>query len=108
MSSVYAVMSNVQLQLYTTSATTDATGAVTFTLPAGLYGVVYAAFATVVRDTVDPTTAAFAVVRSLSATNVLVQVFESHTTTNIKAGGSAEGLEKSSAAMTVLLTVFGM
>lgn len=104
----YTVLSNVQLQMYTTSVTTDATGAATVSLPAGQFMVVYAAFANIVRDTVDPTLAAFAVVRSLSASAVIVQVFESNTTLNIKAGGSAEGLAKTGTATTVLVTVFGM
>jgi hypothetical protein len=104
----YSVLSNVQLSLYTTSATTDATGAVTIPMPAGTFSVAYAAFATVVRDTADPTLACFAMVRSFSASAVVVQVFESNTTTNIKSGGSAEGLAKPTSATTVLLTVFGM
>jgi hypothetical protein len=101
-------MSNVQLQLYTTSATTDTTGSAIIALPAGLFSVVYAAFATAVRDNPDPTAACFALVRSYSATSVVVQIFESHTTTGIKSGGSAEGLEATASATTVLLTVFGM
>lgn len=101
-------MSNVQLQLYTTSATTDATGAAVVALPAGLYSVVYAAFAAAQRDTTDPTLACFVQVRSFSASAVVLQVFESNTTLNIKSGGSAEGLARSTSPTTVLLTVFGM
>lgn len=108
MALTYSVLSNVQLQLYTTSVTSDATGAATVALPAGLYSVVYAALAQTVRDTTDPTLACFALVRSYSASAVVVQVYESNTTTGIKAGGSAEGLAKSTSATTVLLTVFGM
>lgn len=107
MALTYSVMSNVQLQLYTTSGTTGATGAVSFTLPAGMFTVVYGAHATVVRDSADPTLAAFAVVRSFTASTVMVQVFESAGTV-MKANAVAEGLAVTTTPTTVLLTVFGM
>lgn len=104
---VYSVNSNVQLNLYTTSGTTNAAGAVTVPLPPGMFSVVYAAFAVAVRDTTDPALACFALVRSYSATSVVVQVFESAGTT-MRANAYFEGLTPATTATTVLLTVFGM
>lgn len=102
----YSVMANVPLQLYTTSGTTDTTGNLNISLPAGLFTVVYAAMATVVRDSAAPATAAFAQVRSYSASNVIVQVFES-ATIPAKIVGSSEALAVTTTATTVLVTVFG-
>ncbi len=98
----YVTTSNVQMDMYATSGTTDATGAITFTLPAGMFGSVFSVQVQAVRDTVNPTTACFALVRSFSATSVVVQVFESKTNSF---GG--EGLEKTAAATVVTLAVFG-
>lgn len=103
----YAVAANVQGQLYVASGTTSATGAITFAIPAGTFSTVYVVNAQCVRDTVTPGTACFAVVRSFTTTSVVVQVFESKMT-NVVLGGSVEGLELSTLATTVHLTVFGM
>lgn len=100
----YSAMSNIQLTVYNAIGVSDATGSLTFTLPAGLFTSVITVQAQTVRDTVTPATACFACVRSFSTTQVVVQVFESKTS-SIQ---SIEGLEKTSVATTVLLNVFGI
>lgn len=107
LATAYGVTSNVQLLLYTATGTTNATGAITFAIPAGTFDTVYGAHAQAVRDTASPAFACFAVVRSFTTTSVVVQVFESKMT-GVVLGGNVEGLELSTSATTVLLTVLGM
>ncbi len=94
------------LKLYSISGVTAANGSITFTIPAGTFTTMLTASAQAVRNTADPTLACFAVVRSLSATQVVVQVFESKTS-GILLGGTVEGLELATSAVTVLLTAVG-
>jgi len=98
------VLGSQNLLIYATSGTTSSAGALTFTLPAGLFTSVVGVTATVIRDSTNPTQAAFAMVRSYSATSVVIQVFESKTTS---LGMAAEGLAATTTVTTVALTVFG-
>lgn len=91
---------------YSASATTNASGAVTFTLPAGYFTTIAGAVPTVVRDTSAPAQAAFAMLRSVTTTGISVQCFESKTT-GVLIGGTVEGLEAAGAGLQVLLTVTG-
>lgn len=100
------VIATVPMMIWQVSGTTNATGAITFTIPAGAFTTVYSVTATAVRDTVNPALACFALVRTYTTSSVVVQVFESKNT-GVLLGGNIEGLELSTAATTVLLTVFG-
>lgn len=100
---VYSLMSHGPQMVYTATGTTSATGALTFTLPAGMFTSVLSVQANAIRDTVSPGVACFALVRTFSPTSVAVQVFESRT---IVLGGG-EGLEATTTATVVHLAVFG-
>lgn len=102
----YSVVSDRTSTMYHAVGTTSAAGALTFTIPAGMFSSITAVHATAVRDTVSATTACFALVRSYTTSSVVVQVFESKTT-GIALGGTAEGLEVTPTATSVCLTVFG-
>lgn len=98
---------NAARKTWTDVALTNSSGAVTFTLPSAyLFTITYAG-ASVVRDSAAPASATFAMVRSVSATSVIVQVFESKTT-GILVGGTVEGLEPAGAGVQVLLHVTGL
>lgn len=93
-------------KIFTDVQTTNATGAYTFAIPSGYFtGIGYAA-ATAVRDTNNPSLAAFAMVRTYTLTSVTVQVFESKLT-GVLLGGTIEGLELATGAVTVQLFVIG-
>lgn len=100
------IVGSVPLKIYATNGTSSANGALTFTIPAGVFTNVYAATATAVRNTADPALACFALVRSATPTQVVVQVFESKTS-GVLLGGVVEGLEATASATVVALTVFG-
>lgn len=91
---------------YVTSGTTDSSGTVTFTIPAGTFATVTAAVPAVVRNTSTPSAFAWAFVRSQTATSVVVQVAESKTT-GVLIGGTIEGAEAAPAGVTVTLVVYG-
>lgn len=94
-------------KIYTDALATSATGAVTFGLPASYFTTLNSIQATVVRNTADPALATFAMVRSYTATSVVVQCFESKNT-GVLLGGNIEGLELTSAAVVVMLMVIGV
>ncbi|AGL13873.1 hypothetical protein [Actinoplanes sp. N902-109] len=96
------------LKAYTYTDVTSASGAATFTLPAGYFTAVHWTCPVVLRDTADPSKATFAQVRSASATSVVVQCFESKTTSML-VGGVAEGLEAvATAGIQVQLLALGV
>ena len=98
----------LRAKVYTASGTTDATGNVTFNLPAGYFTTVHTATPTVVRNTNDHTLGTFATVRTAGAGQVVVQCFESKTS-GVLLGGVIEGLEATATAgITVTLVVFGV
>ncbi len=101
------VTGHVALKLFTTSGTTNTSGGITFGIPVGTFTTVYFAQATAVRNTASAASACFALVRSVTASTVVVQVFES-ATTGILLGGTVEGLEATTTATTVLLQVVGL
>lgn len=104
---VYAVISQQPIWIHNAIGTTSTSGALTFTLAAGLFPTaIVAVHAQVVRDTAAPASAAFALVRTYTTTSVVVQVFESKTT-SIALGGTVEGLEATTSATVVSITVFG-
>lgn len=103
----YYAISDVALRVWNFSGTTSTAGALTVTIPAGAFTTVLGVCATAVRNTTDPTQACFALVRSYSATQVVVQVFESKTS-GVLIGGVVEGLEATGSAVAVLVTVFGI
>lgn len=103
----YYAISDVAMRVWCFSGTTTTAGALTVTIPTGAFTTVLGVSATPVRNTADPALACFALVRSYTATQVVIQVFESKTT-GILIGGSTEGLEATAAAIPVLLTVFGV
>lgn len=103
----YYAISDVALRVWCFSGTTSATGALTVTIPAGAFTTVLGVSATPVRNTADPTLGCFALVRSYTNTQIVIQVFESKTT-GILLGGSVEGLELTATATPILLTVFGI
>lgn len=101
---MYSVISaNENARVWFTSGTTSATGALTITLPVGVFQQILGVQATAVRNTTNAATACFALVRTYDTTGVALQVFESRT---IILGGG-EGLEATTTATTVLVTVFG-
>lgn len=100
------VIGVVPMMVWTTTGTTNATGAITFTIPAGAFTTIYTVHADAVRDTANPALGCFAMIRSYSTTAVTVQVFESKNT-GVLLGGNIEGLEVATTAVTVLLTVLG-
>lgn len=104
---LYSVHSNnPDLKVWQTTGVTTTTGALTVAIPADVFDVITGVQVTAVRNTTSPASACFATVRSYSVTSVVIQVFESKTTTaNI--GNSIEGLEATATATTVLVTVFG-
>jgi hypothetical protein len=95
------------MKVFTTSATSDATGGVTIGLPVGYFTTVHYVDAVCVRDSASPTVATFAMLRSFTTTSVSVQCFESKTT-GVLLGGSIEGLELATAALMVQLMVIGV
>lgn len=95
------------LKLYTDVQTSSTTGALTFALPAGYFTTVNSVQASCIRNTADPTLAAFAMVRSFSTTSVVVQCFESKNT-GVLLGGNVEGLELATAALSIHLMVVGV
>lgn len=107
------VFKNASIQLSTLKAYADTgktnnTGAVTFTLPNNYFTNIASVSATVLRDTAAPASATFAMVRSATASSVVVQCFESKTTT-VVVGGTVEGLEPvTTSNISVVLTVFGI
>ncbi len=104
----YYVISDVALRAWCFSGTTSTTGALTVTIPAGAFTTVLGVSATAVRNTTDPTLACFALVRSYSNTQVVLQVFESRTSAVLLLGVNIEGLETTNTATPVLVTVFGV
>lgn len=100
------LVGQVAMTVYATNGTTNATGALTLTLPAGLFTGIYAVHADTVRNSADPTVACFAQVRSFSTSTVVIQVFESRTS-GVLLGGTTEGLELASGAVAVTCTVIG-
>ncbi len=96
------------LKVWATTGTTNAAGALTITVPAGAFTTVLGVTATAVRDTTNPTIACFALVRSYSTSQVVVQVFESKTSAVLLLGANIEGLEATTTATPVLVTIFGV
>ncbi len=94
------------LKVWSGVGTTSATGEVTFTLPTSYFAEVHTAQATVFRNTTNITEYAFAFVRSLSTTSLVVRVGESKTT-GVLIGGTIEGAEATGAGITVHASVFG-
>lgn len=103
---VYTLAASTQQLVFTAAGTTSASGALTFTLPAGMFTTITSVQASAIRDSAAPGQAAFAMVRSFSTSSVVVQVFESKMT-GVVLGGNVEGLELSTSAITVHLAVFG-
>jgi hypothetical protein len=103
----YSVLSTTDLKVWTTTGVTTTTGALTVTVPADTFSSVLSVQATCVRNTATASGACFAVVRSYSPTSIVVHVFESKTT-SVSVNGTVEGLEATTTATTVLLTVFGI
>ncbi len=99
-------ISDVALRIFTITVASTNTGAVTANIPAGLFTGILAAVATPIRNTTDPTLACFAMIRSVSPTQILAQVWESKTT-GMLLGGVAEGLEPTGSMTVVTVTVFG-
>ena len=79
-------------------ATTNASGEATFTLPAGRFSSPPVVSATVVRNVTNVASAAFAYVRSVTATGVVVRVAESRTVVL-----AAESMEYAGAGVVVHL-----
>ncbi len=102
-----AALTNLNPKIFTDAQTTNATGALNFGLPTGYFSVIYAVQAQAIRDTANPTLAAFALVRGYNLDVVTVQVFESKTTP-ILLGGNVEGIELATTAVLVQLMVIGV
>jgi hypothetical protein len=97
----------VPMRIHTAIATTTAAGALTYDISAAGFASILGATATCQRDTTDPTRACFALVRSCTPTQVVVQVFESKTSAVLLLGVNIEGLEPTNLATTVSLIIFG-
>lgn len=102
-----AAATGLSPKIYTDSKTSDTTGAISFGLPTGYFTTINYVSAVCVRDTVTPGLATFALVRSHTTSSVTVQCFESRTS-GILIGGTAEGLELATVALTVQLLVIGV
>lgn len=98
---------NLSPKIFSTSVSTDASGAVSIGLPTGYFTTINYVSATAIRDTASPTLATFAMVRSYTLSAVAVQCFESKTT-GMLIGGVAEGMELTTAAVVVMLMVIGV
>lgn len=103
----HGATANLLLKVYTATGASAANGGYTFTLPAGYFTTIYNASASVVRDSLDPAYATFAMVRSISTTSVVVHTFESKTT-GVLLGGTIEGLESCGGGQNIQLMVFGV
>lgn len=98
-------VSNVKI--WTASTLTTAAGLATFTPPSNYFTTIHAVRADVLRNVTAATDFAFAFVKTVTTTAIVVQVAESKTTT-IVVGGSSEGLEPSGIGITVYLVVYGV
>lgn len=98
---------NLAMKEWTHALATNVTGAVTFTLPVGLFTTIQYISPVVIRDSADPTLATFAMVRSYSTTSIVIQCFESKTS-GVLIGGVIEGLDVTSAAVAVMIKVTGV
>lgn len=99
------VTSPQAMMIYCARGTTNASGAITF--PLTKFVAIYNVQVQAVRDTANPSLAAFAVVRSYSTSQVVVQCFESKGTPVLLLNTTVEGLELATSAMEVHLTVYG-
>ncbi len=97
---------DLRLKVWTQQALTNATGAGTFTLPAGYFSTINSVQAQVVRDTADVALATFCAVRTVSLTTVTVQCFEGALIVTLLLGGN-QTIELPQAQILVHLTVFG-
>lgn len=95
------------MKVHTDMQTSNATGAYTFGLPTGYFTTINSVQVSCLRNTADPTLAAFAMVRSFTTSSVIVQCFESKTT-GVLLGGSIEGLELATTALNIQLLVIGV
>ncbi len=98
---------DLRLKVWTDAQVSNATGALTFTPPANYFTAVNSVSVQIVRNTADPTLAAFAMVRSATATAIAVQVFESKTSNTLLLS-ITEGLEVATSAIPMFITVFGV
>ena len=97
---------DLRLKVWTDSAVTSGTGGINFSMPAGFFSAVHSVNADCLRDSVNPTFGAFAMVRTVTTTSIVVQCFESKTTNTLLLS-QAEGLELAS-SITVMVTVYGV
>lgn len=98
---------DLNLKVYATTENTNATGALTVTLPAGYFTTVYGCTPTPIRDTNNPASGTFAMIRTISNTTITIQCFESKNT-GVLLGGTIEGLEATPAVIPVNVIVFGI
>ncbi len=101
------VIGHQALKVACGKATTNAAGQLTFDISPAGFTTVAAVHVEAVRDTVDPTRACFAAVRSYTKDQVVVQVWESKTNAVLLLGGQLEAIEPTNLPTEVLLTVYG-
>lgn len=94
-------------KIFTAMVASNATGAVTIGLPTSYFTTVLFAEANCVRDTADPAFGTFAMIRSFTTSQVVVQCFESKNT-GILLGGTVEGLELATSSLNIQLLVIGV
>lgn len=94
-------------KVFTAMVASDATGAVTIGLPTSYFTSILFAEANCVRDTANPALGAFAMIRSFTTSQVVVQCFESKNS-GVLIGGFIEGLELATSALNIQLLVIGI
>lgn len=98
---------NLQQKQWTDSKTTDTNGAVTFTIPTGLFTTIHFIDLSVMRDTANPALGTFITLRSFTLTSASAQCFESKNS-GVLVGGFIEGLELATAALVAMIRVTGV
>lgn len=98
---------NLQQRQWTDSKASDANGAVTFTIPTGLFTTIHFIDLNVMRDTADARFGTFCMLRSFTLTSAVAQCFESRTS-GVLLGGTTEGLETATSSLIVMVRVTGI
>ncbi len=98
---------NLRLKVYTDAQVSNASGAITFSVPAGYFTQINSAIVEVVRNTVDPSAASFAMLRSVTQTAISAQIFEGNVITTLLLG-QGNGLRLPTTAIPCFLTAFGV
>ncbi len=102
-----AVATNLRPKMWTNSVASDGTGGATISIPAGYFTTVNYVSVSCMRDTAAPAFGTFAMLRSFTTTQIVVQCFESKTTNTLLLS-QAEGLELATSALIVMALAVGV